>query len=126
MEYSISPDGEKFKIPEEEDYIKEYERLETAANLLLLSEIEMALGIKYFETGILDSAEIYFGHIIASQEPKSMLDDAYYYTAEVYYMRGNIDAALEYYKKVLRLDPYQKGEMTIKAKERIQEIKEKQ
>ncbi len=105
---------------------KEYERLETAANLLLLSEIEMALGIKYFGTGILDSAEIYFGHIIASQEPKSMLDDAYYYTAEVYYMRGNIDAALEYYKKVLRLDPYQKGEMTIKAKERIQEIKEKQ
>ena len=28
MEYSISPDGEKFKIPEEEDYAKEYERLE--------------------------------------------------------------------------------------------------
>jgi UDP-N-acetyl-D-glucosamine dehydrogenase len=28
MEYSISPDGEKFKIPEEEDYTKEYERLE--------------------------------------------------------------------------------------------------
>ena len=28
MEYSISPDGEKFKIPEEEDYAREYERLE--------------------------------------------------------------------------------------------------
>jgi UDP-N-acetyl-D-glucosamine dehydrogenase len=28
MEYSISPDGEKFKIPDEEDYAKEYERLE--------------------------------------------------------------------------------------------------
>ncbi len=28
MEYSISPDGEKFKIPEEEDYTREYERLE--------------------------------------------------------------------------------------------------
>jgi len=27
-EYSISPDGEKFKIPEEEDYRKEYDRLE--------------------------------------------------------------------------------------------------
>jgi tetratricopeptide (TPR) repeat protein len=104
----------------------EYEKLKTAANLLLLSEIEMALGIKHFQTGVLDSAEVYFGHIIASQEPKSMLDDAYYYTAEVYYMRGNTDAALEYYKKVLRLDPYQKGEITRKAKERIQEIKEKQ
>jgi tetratricopeptide (TPR) repeat protein len=104
----------------------EYEKLKTAANLLLLSEIEMALGIKHFQAGVLDSAEVYFGHIIASQEPKSMLDDAYYYTAEVYYMRGNTDAALEYYKKVLRLDPYQKGEITRKAKERIQEIKEKQ
>lgn len=28
MEYSISPDGEKFKIPEEDDYKEEYERLE--------------------------------------------------------------------------------------------------
>ena len=28
MEYSIGPDGERFKIPEEEDYIKEYDRLE--------------------------------------------------------------------------------------------------
>jgi UDP-N-acetyl-D-glucosamine dehydrogenase len=28
MEYSVSPDGEKFKIPDEEDYAKEYERLE--------------------------------------------------------------------------------------------------
>ena len=28
MEYSISPDGEEFKIPEEEDYVQEYERIE--------------------------------------------------------------------------------------------------
>ncbi|MFC1839882.1 nucleotide sugar dehydrogenase [Thermodesulfobacteriota bacterium] len=28
MEYSISPDGEKFKIPQEEDYREEYKRLE--------------------------------------------------------------------------------------------------
>ena len=28
MEYSISPDGEEFKIPEEDDYVQEYERLE--------------------------------------------------------------------------------------------------
>jgi tetratricopeptide (TPR) repeat protein len=103
----------------------EYERIETAANLLLLSEIELALGIRYFDAGRLDSAEVYFGHIIANQEPKSMLDDAYYYTAEIYYRKGDMDAAHEYYKKVLRLDPYQKGELTKKAKERITEIKEK-
>ncbi|MFH0844297.1 MAG: GDP-mannose dehydrogenase, partial [Pseudomonadota bacterium] len=28
MEFSISPDGERFKLPDEEDYRKEYERLE--------------------------------------------------------------------------------------------------
>ncbi len=104
---------------------REYESLKTAANLLLLSEIEFTLAKKHFAAGALDSAEIYFGHIIASQEPKSMLDDAYYYTAEIYYARGNYDAALELYKKVLRLDPYQKGETTQKAKERINEIREK-
>ncbi|MEE4351670.1 MAG: nucleotide sugar dehydrogenase [Desulfatiglans sp.] len=27
MEYSISPDGERFKIPQEEDYVKEFDRL---------------------------------------------------------------------------------------------------
>ena len=33
MEYSISPDGEKFKIPDEEDYRKEYERLVKRVNI---------------------------------------------------------------------------------------------
>ncbi|MDH4210646.1 MAG: tetratricopeptide repeat protein [candidate division WOR-3 bacterium] len=103
----------------------EYEKLKTAANLLLVSEIQLSLGTRHFGAGILDSAEIYFGHIIANGEPKSMLDDAYFYTAEIYYARGNFDTALELYKKVIRLDPYQKGEMTKKAKERMKEIKEK-
>ena len=103
----------------------EYEKLKSAANLLLVSEIQLSLGTRHFIAGTLDSAEIYFGHIIANGEPKSMLDDAYFYTAEIYYARGNSDAALELYKKVLRLDPYQKGEMTKRAKERIEEIKEK-
>ncbi len=31
MAYSISPDGEEFRLPEEEDYLKEYERLEALA-----------------------------------------------------------------------------------------------
>jgi len=31
MEYSISPEGEKFKIPDEQDYKKEYLRLEKLA-----------------------------------------------------------------------------------------------
>ena len=32
MEYSISPEGEKFKLPDEEVYKKEYERLEKLVN----------------------------------------------------------------------------------------------
>ena len=32
MEHSVSPTGEKFKIPDEEDYKKEYQRLEDLAN----------------------------------------------------------------------------------------------
>ena len=31
LEYSISPDGEKFKIPDEKDYQEEYARLEKIA-----------------------------------------------------------------------------------------------
>ena len=104
--------------------LAEYEKLKTAANLLLVSEIQLSLGTKHFSAGKFDSAEIYFGHIIANGEPKSMLDDAYFYTAEIYYARSNFDLALELYKKVVRLDPYQKGEMTKKAKERMKEIKE--
>lgn len=33
MQYSISPDGEKFKLPDEEDYRKEYERLENLVEI---------------------------------------------------------------------------------------------
>jgi nucleotide sugar dehydrogenase len=32
MEYSVSPGGEKFKLPDDEDYKKEYQRLEGLAN----------------------------------------------------------------------------------------------
>jgi hypothetical protein len=39
-------------------------------------------------------------------------------------MRDNFPPALEAYKKVLRLNPYEKGELVKKAKARIEEIKE--
>jgi UDP-N-acetyl-D-glucosamine dehydrogenase len=32
MEYSISPEGEKFKLPEQEDYREEFERLSGLAS----------------------------------------------------------------------------------------------
>lgn len=102
----------------------EYEKLKTAANLWQLSNVRFTIGTKLFDEGMLDSAKIFFDHIIASQEPKSLLDDAYFYVGEIYFMKDNFPAALEAYKKVLRLNPYEKGEIVKNAKARIEEIKD--
>lgn len=104
---------------------EQYEKLKTAANLLQLSEIHFALGHNLLNKGFLDSAQVFFELIISMQEPKSLLDDAYFFVGEIYLKRNNLDKALEAYKKVLRLNPYEKGEVVRKAKERIKEIKEK-
>lgn len=104
---------------------EQYEKLKTAANLLQLSEIHFALGYNLLNEGLLDSAEVFFELIISMQEPKSLLDDSYFFVGEIYLKRNNLDKALEAYKKVLRLNPYEKGEVVRKAKERIKEIKEK-
>lgn len=104
---------------------EQYENLKTAANLLQLSEIHFALGNNLFNKGLLDSAQAFFELIISMQEPKSLLDDAYFFVGEIYLKRNDFDKALEAYKKVLRLNPYEKGEVVRKAKERIKEIKEK-
>lgn len=104
---------------------EQYEKLKTAANLLQLSEIHFALGHNLLNEGLLDSAQVFFELIISMQEPKSLLDDAYFFVGEIYLKRNNLDKALEAYKKVLRLNPYEKGEIVRKAKERIKEIKEK-
>ncbi len=104
---------------------EEYNALKTAANLLQLSEIEFALGSKLYTLGKIDSAKIFFEHIISNQEPKSLLDDAYFYMGEIYIKQGKYDAALEAYKKVLRLNPYEKGELVKQTKDRIKELKEK-
>jgi tetratricopeptide (TPR) repeat protein len=103
---------------------KEYTKLKTAANLWQLSSVQHAIGVTLFEQGSIDSAKVYFDHIIASQEPKSLLDDAYFYVGEIYFLKGNLPQALEAYKKVLRLNPYEKGDVVKKAKARIEEIKE--
>lgn len=104
---------------------EQYENLKTAANLLQLSEIHFALGNNLFNKGLLDSAQAFFELIISMQEPKSLLDDAYFFVGEIYLKRNNFDKALEAYKKVLRLNPYEKGEVVRKTKERVKEIKEK-
>jgi len=103
---------------------RQYEALKTAANLLLVSEIRFAIGTQLFKEGRIDSARMYFEMIIANNDPKSLIDDAYFYLGEIYYQQSNYPAALEAYKKVLRLNPYEKGDIIIKTKKRIDEIKE--
>jgi len=104
---------------------EEYEKLKTAANMLQLNEIRFELGRKLFTEGALDSASLFFEQILAMQEPKSLLDISYFYMGEIHLKKGDQSTALKMYKKVLRLNPYEKGEIVKKAKERIKELKEK-
>jgi tetratricopeptide (TPR) repeat protein len=105
---------------------EEYEKLKTAANLLLMTEIKFTVGKNFFEAGQFDSAQVYFEQITEHLEPKSLLDDTYFYLGEISLKRNMLDTALEFYKKVLRLNPYEKGDIIKKTKERIKEIEEKQ
>jgi len=106
--------------------LREYKRTKTSENLLLLGEVNFLLGKKYYDKGQYDSATVYLKELVTNQEPKSLLDDACFYLGEIYYTGENYAQAMEYYKKVLRLNPYQKGEFVQKSQERIKEIKEKQ
>lgn len=49
MEYSISPEGERFKLPEEDDYKKEYKRLEKLVreNRAIGREIVVVMGLGF-------------------------------------------------------------------------------
>lgn len=102
-----------------------YDDLKTAANLHQLNNIKYRIGQKLASAGLLDSALVYFTDVVNANEPKSLVDDAYYNIGEIYYFRKDYNTALDAYKRVLRLNPYEKGEIVAKAKNRIEEIKEK-
>ncbi len=102
-----------------------YRRSKTSENLLILGEINYLVGLRLFNTGNLDSATFFFREVILNQEPKSLIDDAAFYLGEIYFAQEKFDQALEYYKKVIRLNPYQKGELVLRSQERIKEMKEK-
>ncbi|MGQ9465361.1 MAG: tetratricopeptide repeat protein [bacterium] len=104
--------------------LKEYKRARTSENILILGEINFSIGKKLYGMGLFDSASIFFKEVNTNNEPKSLVDDACFYLGEIYYQQGNFNQALDYYKKVLRLNPYQKGELVQKSQARIKEIKE--
>jgi len=103
----------------------EYERSKIAENVLQLGEIKFAVGKRLFDLGLSDSAKFYFREVIAQQEPKSLLDDVYFYLGEIFFKQDSLTLALDSYKRVLRLNPYQKGDIVQKTQERIKEIKER-
>lgn len=105
--------------------LKEYKSTRTSENILILGEINFLIGKKLYGMGLFDSASIFLKEVNTNQEPKSLVDDACFYLGEIYYQQGNFNQALDYYKKVLRLNPYQKGELVQKSQARIKEIKEK-
>ena len=102
---------------------RDYERLKVAENLLIMSEIKFNIGQRLLAVEQYDSAKVYFQSIIDQQEPKSLLDDSYFYLGEIYVKCDSIDAALNAYKKVLNLNPYQKGDIVKKAQERLNQLK---
>ncbi len=106
--------------------LNEYKHLKSSENILVLGEINYLIGKKLFNNSMYDSATVFFKEVVTNQEPKSLVDDAYYYLGEIYYSGENFGQAMEYYSKVLRLNPYQKGELVQKSQARIKEIKEKQ
>lgn len=102
---------------------QDYQRLRIAENLLTMSEIKFEIGQRLFAAADFDSAQMYFQSIVNQQEPKSLLDDSYYYLGEIYYHQDSLAAALLAYQRVLKLNPYQKGEIVKKSQDRILEIK---
>ncbi len=55
-------------------------------------------------------------------QPRILLDDAHFLAGEIHLHREEYEEALRSYKKVLRLNPYQKGGVVQRARERIKQI----
>ncbi len=102
----------------------EYKKSRSAENIIRLGEIKYLLGLKLFNRGLSDSARSLLFGVISLGEPKSLIDDAYFYIGEIYYSLDSLEQAIETYKKVIRLNPYQKGELVKKAQQRLKEIRE--
>jgi len=59
------------------------------------------------------------------EQPRILLDDAYFMAGEIHFQREEYEEALGFYRKVISTSPYQKGGVVQKARARIQEVKSK-
>lgn len=103
----------------------EYERTKSSLLLVRLGKYYFDIGLAYFHKDLTDSARLYFEKLIDRNSPQSLLDDAHFYLGELVFRAGNYAEARFYYEKVLKLNPYRKGEIVEKAKTRLDEIKSK-
>lgn len=103
---------------------EQYDRSKISDNVLQLGEIRFARGRRFFEAGIIDSAKTDFLAIVGMGEPKSLLDDTHFYLGEIYARQDSMGLARESFKRVIRLNPYQKGDLVKRAQQRLAELKE--
>ncbi|HIE06018.1 MAG TPA: tetratricopeptide repeat protein [bacterium (Candidatus Stahlbacteria)] len=82
------------------------------------------MAAQFKENGESDSAEYYARATIENLMPKSLIDDAYFMLAEIYEARNDKEKAIDYYQKVIRLNPYRKGKLVQIAKSRIESLRQ--
>jgi len=85
-------------------------------------EIEYKLAKELFSRESFDSALVYCQDIIVINTPKTLIDDAYFLSGEIYSSIGDYKSALASYKKVIRLDMYRNTPIASLAKERIKAL----
>lgn len=86
-------------------------------------KIAYLLAEKSLRAGDEERALQLLGRTIELGQPGILLDDAYFLTGEIYFGWEEYERALRSYKAVLRVDPYRKGGIVQKARERIRQVR---
>jgi len=102
-----------------------YAKTKSSLLLMRLGKYYFDIGIDYFQNKIRDTAQVYFMKIVESNAPQSLVDDSYFYLGEISFELGDFARARTCYEKVLHLNPYRKGVLVEKAKQRLEEIRRK-
>lgn len=102
-----------------------YAKTKSSLLLMRLGKYYFDIGIGYFQEKTMDTAQSYLMKIVESNAPQSLVDDSYFYLGEISFDQGDFARAKTYYEKVLHLNPYRKGTLVEKAKQRLEDIKGK-
>lgn len=89
-----------------------------------VGKIAYSLAEKSLKDGYEERAIELLRRTIEIGKPKILMDDAYFLMGEIHLGKGKNKEAFRYYREVLRLNPYQKGGVVQRARERMREISE--